>query len=157
MFGPPSSSRRLHGITLHLRGAVVAAAQQQNPGPGRQLVDYKHLGAATKEQLVVCGELFSEEKALKQADRVLDLVRALRGCHLGHKVDLYEHSLQTASRAYRDGADEETVVVALLHDIAELISPNAHGEMPPSILRPYVSDRSWWVLMHHGMCAAYRP
>ena len=31
----------------------------------------------------------------------------------------YEHSLQSATRALRDGRDEEYVVAALLHDIGE--------------------------------------
>jgi predicted HD phosphohydrolase len=47
--------------------------------------------------------------------------------HTGARVSLYEHSLQTATRALRAGEDEETVVVALLHDIGELMSPSSHG------------------------------
>ena len=34
------------------------------------------------------------------------------GLNIGCAVDLYEHGLQTATLALRDGADEETVVVA---------------------------------------------
>lgn len=36
-----------------------------------------------------------------------------------YPVTRYEHSLQSATRAYRDGADEEVIVAALLHDIGD--------------------------------------
>ncbi len=52
-----------------------------------------------------------------------------KGVSVGTVVDLYEHSLQTASRALADGADEELVVVALLHDVGELLAPACHGEI----------------------------
>jgi predicted HD phosphohydrolase len=75
----------------------------------------------------------------QQIDRVVGLLKAQKGTHIGAQVDLYEHGLQTATRAYRDGADEETIVCALLHDIGELITPICHGEIAASVLRPYIS------------------
>lgn len=42
---------------------------------------------------------------------------------------LKEHSVQTASRALKDGADEELVVCGLFHDIGELLAPICHGEV----------------------------
>src|SRR5215470_7859350 len=43
------------------------------------------------------------------ADEILNLFGRLKGPMLGFQVDRYEHSLQTATRALRDGADEETI------------------------------------------------
>ena len=63
---------------------------------------------------------------------------ALAGSLSGYKVDRLEHSLQCASRAYRDGAEEELVVAALLHDIGDLLSPFNHSELAAAVLRPYV-------------------
>ena len=60
---------------------------------------------------------------------------------LGARVSLYEHSLQTATRAYRAGEDEETVVISLLHDVGELMSPSAHGDVVAGILKPYISQK----------------
>lgn len=63
------------------------------------------------------------------AKRLLGIVESLKGLNIGNLVDLHEHSIQTATRALRDGADEETVVCALLHDIGEVMAPICHGEV----------------------------
>ena len=52
-------------------------------------------------------------------------------------VDLHEHSIQTATRALKDGADEELVICALLHDIGELMTPICHGEIGKVHTGPY--------------------
>ena len=43
--------------------------------------------------------------------------RMLENDYGGFQVDRLTHSLQTATRAYRDGRDDEYVVCALLHDM----------------------------------------
>ena len=88
-------------------------------------------------------------------DNVLDMLKRLSGDKLGYKVDHLEHSLQTATRAFRDGADEETVVVALLHDIGDLLAPENHAELATAVLRPYVSEANAWVVRHHAMFQGY--
>ena len=45
------------------------------------------------------------------------MVNDLKGLNIGCLVDLHDHSIQTATRALKDGADEETVICGLLHDI----------------------------------------
>ncbi|MFE3001049.1 HD domain-containing protein [Nocardia sp. NPDC059246] len=70
-------------------------------------------------------------------------------------VDRYTHSLQTASRALHDGADEETVVCALLHDVGDTLAPNNHAEMAAAILRPFVSERNYWVIKYHDLFQGY--
>jgi hypothetical protein len=70
-------------------------------------------------------------------------------------VSLYEHSLQTATRALRAGEDEETVVVALLHDIGELMSPSSHGDVANAMLLPYISEKNQWVLKMHEIFQGY--
>ena len=67
----------------------------------------------------------------------------------------YGHSLQAATRAYEDGADEEVVVTALLHDIGDPIAPENHSAVAAAILRPYVSDKTYWIVMHHGLFQGY--
>lgn len=84
-------------------------------------------------------------------DAVLDMLKRLRGDRLGYKVDRFEHSLQTASRAFRAGADEETVVVALLHDVGDLLAPENHGDLAAAILKPYVSPENHWLVRHHAI------
>ena len=55
------------------------------------------------------------------ADKVLTHLQMLKDDYGGFQVDRLTHSLQTATRAYRDGRDEEYVVCALIHDIGCLL------------------------------------
>ena len=93
------------------------------------------------------------ERAL--ADRVLGELKKLQGNTFGFPVDRYEHSLQTATRAFRDGADEETVVCALLHDIGDELAPYAHGDLAAVILKPYVSEENAWIVSKHAIFQGY--
>ena len=65
----------------------------------------------------------------------------------GYKVSRLEHSLQTASRALRDNANEEMIVAALLHDIGDEIAPLNHSELAAAVLRPFVSEKTAWIMM----------
>ena len=89
------------------------------------------------------------------ADRVLAQLRGLADSLSGYRVDRLEHSLQCATRAYRDGAAEEMVVAALLHDVGDLLSPHNHSELAAAVLRPYVSERAYWIVRHHGLFQSY--
>ncbi|MFQ5783906.1 MAG: HD domain-containing protein [Alphaproteobacteria bacterium] len=89
------------------------------------------------------------------ADNVLALLEALRGHNDGYRVDRYGHSLQTATRALRDGADDEMVCAALLHDIGDLHAPHNHSAFAAAILRPYVSENTFWIVQHHGVFQGY--
>ena len=89
------------------------------------------------------------------SERLLELLKAMKGDKLGYQVDRYTHSLQSATRAESDGADEETVVCALLHDLGDVIAPDNHSEVIASILRPYISKKNHWVLKHHGLFQGY--
>src|SRR5689334_7474364 len=83
-------------------------------------------------------------------DRLLGALRALAQSFAGYRVNRFEHSLQSATRALRDGRDEEYVVAALLHDLGDELAPWTHGDMAAAILRPFVSAELCWVVKHHG-------
>ena len=100
-------------------------------------------------------ERLETQFAAQTADRILEHLRALAGSLAGYRVDRLEHSLQTATRAHRDGADEEMVVAALLHDIGDILSPHNHSELAAAVLRPYVSERTCWVVRQHGLFQSY--
>jgi predicted HD phosphohydrolase len=89
------------------------------------------------------------------ADRVIGLLHDLRGPKLGFQIDRFDHSLQTASRALRAGADEETVVVALLHDIGDNLAPENHCEIAAGILQPYVGEENYWLVRNHVTFTGY--
>ena len=89
------------------------------------------------------------------ADRLLAHLRLLENDHGGFAVDRLEHSLQTATRAHRDGRDEEYVVCALIHDIGDILCPAAHAELGAAILKPYVSEANHWMMDKHGVFQGY--
>jgi predicted HD phosphohydrolase len=83
------------------------------------------------------------------ADRVLGLLRSLSELTVGFAVDQLVHSLQTATRAERDGADDEMVVASLCHDIGKAVSIPNHPRIAAEILRPYVRDEVFSVILTH--------
>jgi predicted HD phosphohydrolase len=89
------------------------------------------------------------------ADRLLQAMRDLGSDTGGFAVDRLEHSLQTATRAFRDGRDEEYVVCALIHDIGDLMGPANHAEIGAVIMKPFVSEANHWMLDKHGIFQGY--
>ena len=88
-------------------------------------------------------------------DRVLDHLRLLDGDYGGFPIDRLQHSLQTATRAHRDGRDEEYVVMALLHDIGDTLGSYNHPDIAAAILKPFVSEENHWIVAHHGIFQGY--
>ncbi len=89
------------------------------------------------------------------ADRVLEHLRVLDGDFGGFPIDRLQHSLQTATRAHRDGRDEEYVVCALLHDIGDTLGSYNHPDIAAAILKPFVSEQNLWMVTHHGIFQGY--
>jgi predicted HD phosphohydrolase len=88
-------------------------------------------------------------------DRVLSHLRLLAGDFGGFAVDRLEHCLQTATRAHRDGRDEEYVVCALLHDIGDTLGPRNHADVAAAILKPFVSEQNFWMVEKHAIFQGY--
>lgn len=97
---------------------------------------------------------FETKAATALADRVLDWMRSMDG-DSPYRISRLEHCLQTATRAERDGADDETVVCALLHDIGDVLGPANHSQIAAALLRPYVSEKNYWIVNHHGLFQGY--
>ena len=120
-----------------------------------ETVSFTRMADGTAEDYALLSRLEEEHKQASLASNLLDLLGRMRGPKLGYRIDRYEHSLQTATRALRDGADEEMVVAALLHDVGDVLAPDNHSAVAGAILRPYVSDRTHWVIQHHGLFQGY--
>jgi len=88
-------------------------------------------------------------------DRVLAHLKLLDVDWGGYRINRYQHCLQSATRAYNDGADEEMVVAALLHDMGDIISPYNHGELAAAVLKPNVSERVHWIVANHRIFQGY--
>lgn len=83
------------------------------------------------------------------AERVLELLRSLSGITDGFAVDQLTHSLQTATRAERAGADREVVVASLCHDVGKAISVPNHPAIAAEVLRNYVREDVYWMVRTH--------
>lgn len=106
-----------------------------------------------EDWLKIASAAGSFNKALP--DRVLAHLKLLEGDCGGFPVDRMEHSLQSATLAYRDGMDEEYVVCALLHDIGDTLASYNHAELGATLLKPFVSEENHWMLQHHGIFQGY--
>ena len=93
--------------------------------------------------------------ANKTSDRILDFMSNLTETLEGYQISRLEHSLQSATRAYNNGESEEMVVATLLHDIGDDLAPMNHSQYAASILRPYVSEKTHWIIQHHGLFQTY--
>ena len=98
---------------------------------------------------------FEKEFAEKLPDRLLEALLNLGDSMDGYQVSRLEHSLQSATRAERDGANEEMIVATLLHDIGDSLAPFNHSQLVASVLRPYVSEKVYWIMLHHGLFREY--
>ena len=88
-------------------------------------------------------------------DRVLGALCKLDHSLQGYPVSRLGHSLQTATRALRDGADDELIVAALIHDLGDDLAPYNHSEIAAGIIRPYVRPEVTWIVEQHGLFQTY--
>ena len=88
-------------------------------------------------------------------DRILEQMEHLRNDYGGFPVDRLEHSVQTATRAEKDGRDDEYVLCALLHDVGDPLAPFNHPEIAAAIVKPFVSEDNHWMVEHHGIFQGY--
>lgn len=95
------------------------------------------------------------ELAAGLPDRLLDQLRLLGGDHGGFAVDRLEHSLQTATRAYRADRDDEYVFCALVHDIGDLLGTYNHADVAAAVVKPFVSDELHWIVEQHAVFQGY--
>ena len=116
-----------------------------------QFTDLQHSKA---EDWKIIGEDF-KIYASKLADRVIAHLQLLDGDFGGFPVDRLTHSLQTATRAHRDGKDEEYVICALLHDIGDTLGSFNHPDIAAAILKPFVSPENFEMIEKHGLFQAY--
>ena len=117
-------------------------------------VSFTEMKNGTREDYLL---LDNHEKnfASKTADRILEFMSRLTETLEGYQVTRLEHSLQSASRAYRNGESDEMIVAALLHDIGDELAPMNHSEYAAAVLKPYVSKKTHWIIEKHGEFQMY--
>jgi predicted HD phosphohydrolase len=119
-----------------------------------EIARFTHLQDGTEQDWkIISGDFWAYASQLPS--RILTHLRLLDGDFGGFPVDRLTHSLQTASRAYRDGRDEEYVICALLHDIGDTLGSFNHPDIAAAILKPFVSPENLWMVEKHGIFQGY--
>lgn len=119
-----------------------------------RIVSFRRMEDGTREDYLLLDE--SEKVyAAGLPERVLEAVRKLDHSLEGYPVSRLGHSLQAATRALNDGADEELIVAALVHDVGDELAPYNHAEIAAGILRPYVRPEVTWIVEQHGLFQTY--
>ena len=98
-------------------------------------VSFTEMKNGTKEDYLL---LDKHEKDFERetANRILKFISSLNNTLEGYQVSRLEHSLQTATRAFKNGESEEMVVAALLHDIGDELAPMNHSQYAAAVIRP---------------------
>tara|TARA_Y100000590_G_scaffold433115_1_gene549820 strand:- start:286 stop:840 length:555 start_codon:yes stop_codon:yes gene_type:complete len=117
-------------------------------------VNFIEMKNGTKEDYLL---LDKHEKKFVEgtADRLLNFMNNLNRTLEGYKITRLEHSLQSATRALRDKADDEMIVATLFHDIGDELAPINHSEYAAAVLKPYVSEKTHWIVKKHGEFQMY--
>lgn len=115
---------------------------------------FTHMKDGTEQDWAIIANDFAQY-ARQLPQRILAHLRLLDGDFGGFPVDRLTHSLQTATRAHRDGRDEEYVVCALLHDIGDTLASYNHPDIAAAILKPFVSPENHWMVEKHGIFQGY--
>ena len=117
-------------------------------------VKFTQMKEGSKEDYLLLNKL--EKKFIDgTADRILNTMQGLTSSLGGYQINRLEHSLQTATRALKENASNEMIVAALLHDIGDELAPNNHAEFAAAILKPYVSEKTAWIVEKHGIFQMY--
>jgi len=119
-----------------------------------QTVNFTRMEDGTREEYAFLDHLEDEYKA-GLPERILEALRKLEHSLSGYRISRMEHSLQGATRAHRAGESDEMIVAILLHDIGDELATYSHSEMAAAILRPFVSEKLYWIVKHHGVFQMY--
>jgi predicted HD phosphohydrolase len=117
-------------------------------------VNFRQMKDGTREEYAFLTDLVYDHHR-HTADRLLAAMAELEQGISGYQVTRLGHSLQTATRAQRDGADTDWVVTALLHDIGDIHAPFSHADYAAAILKPFVREQCAWVTRTHGEFQLY--
>ena len=119
-----------------------------------RMVSFHRMQDGTREDYQLLDES-EREYARALPDNVLAALAKLDHSLEGYPLSRLGHSLQAATRARRDGADDALVAAALIHDIGDELAPYNHAEIAAGILRPYVRPEVAWIVEQHGLFQNY--
>ena len=113
-------------------------------------VSFTEMKNGTKEDYLFLDK-HEKKFAENTAERILKFMAGLTETLEGYQVSRLEHSLQSATKAQKNGETEEMIVATLLHDIGDELAPMNHSEYAAAVLKPYVSEKTHWIIKMHGI------
>ena len=113
-------------------------------------VGFRRMQDGTREEYLLLQRLEKPHHAAVGQRVLRELARQGEDSLDGYLISRLEHALQSATRAFREGADEDWVVSALVHDIGDGLAPQNHDRFAAEVLRPFVREECTWVVEHHG-------
>jgi predicted HD phosphohydrolase len=119
-----------------------------------QIVSFRRMQDGTREDYELL-DRSEREYARNLPDTILTSLERLDHSLEGYPLSRLGHSLQAATRALRDGADDELITAALIHDIGDELAPYNHTEIAAAMIRPYVRPEVTWIVEQHGLFQSY--
>ena len=113
-------------------------------------VSFRHFAHMTKQD----SDLLLVNVPTLYDDAASTLIKLLRSLEHTPRyrlpVDQLQHALQTATRAVRENATDEQVLLCLCHDIGKAISVLNHPAIGAEIMRPFVSTDIYQIILTHA-------
>jgi len=119
-----------------------------------RVVSFQRMQDGTREDYELL-ERHERDYVQELPERIFAALGMLKDSLGGYALSRFDHSLQCATRALKDGADDELVVAALIHDVGDELAPYNHAEVAAGILRPYVRPEVTWIVEQHGLFQSY--
>ena len=113
-------------------------------------VSFTRMEDGTEEDYLLLQKLEKPYVAMT-ADRIMrELMHQAEDTLSGYQITRLAHARQAATRALRDGADDDWINAARLHDLGDGLAPQNHDRFAAEILRPFMRDECVWVVEHHA-------
>ena len=109
---------------------------------------FTRMQEGTAEDWAVIGAAH-QEHFKKTPAHLMDMLRSLEQVTVGFACNQLQHSLMTGTLARRDGAADEEVAIALLHDVGKAVNIPNHGAIGAELMRPYVSEDAYHAIYYH--------
>lgn len=113
-------------------------------------VSFTAMKDGTREDFLII-KANDEQTDRELPDRLIRMLLEMDKDDGAYHISRLGHVLQCATRAERDGADDDWIIGALMHDVGDVLAPFTHGQVAYEILRPFVNEEVAWVVKHHGV------
>jgi len=93
--------------------------------------------------------VFTEE-VMNPLFSILETTRNVQGHEIHHpEGSVFNHSLQSLYRAFRESNSPDLILAAMLHDVGKALNKLGHDKIGAEIIKPYVSVKTHWLVEQH--------